>query len=198
MLAAEMATKLELKEHYESLGYSVTEKYRIGDFLLDLYAEKEDSKIAFEFKRRDNHFKSKNRLESIRRLLQEQGIRFKVVIVPRPVKRQIEVEGIEQSIFESFLLDLPSDLDELSTHTRPQEVNEVSVSSIKLQDDGYVEIAGSSEVVVELGYGSRSDDITFTDSFPFSFKGVWKYEDDGKLKLQEFTELEFDTSLFDK
>lgn len=198
VLAAEIATKLELKEHYESLGYSVCEEYRIGEFLFDLYVEKEDSKIAFEFKRRDNHFSSRNRFEEIRKYLQEQGIRFKVVIVPRPVKRQIEVDGIEQTIFESFLLDMPSELDELSTHTIPQEVNEVSINSITLRDYGYVEIAGSSEIIVELGYGSRSDDVTFTDSYPFAFKGVWKYENDGKLKLQELTELEFDTSSFNE
>ena len=198
VLAAEIATKLELKEHYESLGYSVYEEYRIGDVLLDLYVEKEDSRIAFEFKRRNNNFSSRNRFEEIRRYLQKQGVRLKVVIVPRPVKRQIEVDGIEQTIFESFLLDMPSELDELSTHTIPQEVNEVSINSIKLHDDGYVEIAGSSDVTVELGYGSRSDDVSFIDTLPFTFKGVWRYENDGKLILQEFTGLEFDTSSFDK
>ena len=198
VLAAEIATKLELKDHYKSLGYSVYEEYRIGAVLLDLYVEKEDYKITFECKRKDNHFSSRNRFEEIRRYLKEQGIRLKVVIVPRQVKRQIEVDGIEHTIFESFLLKMPSELDELSTHTILQEVNEVSINSITLHDDGYVEIAGSSEVIVELGYGSRSDDVTFTDTYPFTFKGVWRYEDDGKLKLQELTNLKFDTSSFDR
>lgn len=195
---AEKATALELKDRYESQGFTAYEEYRIGDYTCDLYVEKGDVKIAFEIKSSRLNANARAFLDKEREFLKSQGVHFRVVIVPRPVLKQIEVEGIEQSILDAFLLDLPSDLDELSSHTLPQEVDEVSISRIKLYEDGNIEINGSSDVTVDLEYGSRSDNVLFTEVFPFKFKGFWKYDEAGKLTFQKFTEIIFDTSSFDK
>ncbi len=196
---SERATLLELEDRYKSMGYLVYEDYRFGKFVCDLYVEKDDVKIAFEIKSRQICNNSKQHMDAMRQYLQKMGVHYRVVIAPRPVQRQIVVEEIEQTIFQALLDNLPSELDSLSTHTVPQEVEEVFIDSIKLNKGGLIEITGSSEVVVDLEYDNLGDEeLMFTESIPFNFNGILEYDDKGNVRLQKFTKLEFDTSLFDK
>lgn len=197
--AAEKATLLELIDRYKGMGYEVHEDYPIGDFRCDLYVEKGDVKLAFEIKTREIINNSRKRMEAMRKYLQDHGVHFRVVIAPRLVQRGIEVDDIEQIILDAFLCNLPSDLDALSTHTIPQEVEEVSITKISIHKDGLINIIGSSEVVVDLEYDNQGDEeLMFPESVPFSFSGVFEYNEKGELSLLEFTDLRFDTSSFEQ
>lgn len=197
--AAEKATLLELIDRYKSMGFEVHENYPIGDFRCDLYVEKDDIKLAFEVKTRELINHSRRQMELMRKYVEEQGVHFRVVIAPRPVQRQIVVEDVEQIILNAFLCNLPDDLDALSTHTIPQEVEEVSITKISISKGGVIRITGSSEVVVDFEYDNKDDEeLMFTESVPFRFSCVLVFDDNGNLSLLKFTELEFDTSSFEQ
>ena len=125
------------------------------------------------------------------------GIRFRLEIVRIPVDKHIYVEGIEETLEQHFYNDMPSDLDCLSTHTRVIEVEQAVLTSLELRSFDEIEICGGSEVIVDLCF-DNDDDSCFTESYPFTFKGVWCFNNLRELELQELIELNFDTSSYDK
>lgn len=193
-----MAAVMELKERYANQGFSVEEEKRIGEYRCDLYVEKGCVKLAFDVKAGKIHRYERVKQEAMRKYLQEQGIHYRVVIAPRPVQRHIHVEGIEDTIFRSFMHSVPSELDSLSTHTIPQEVEEANITDISIDRSGKILISGNSEVIVDLEYDYQSDEeLMYTESIPFTFSGIWLLNEEGKLEIEEYKKLEFDTSSFD-
>ena len=92
---------------------------------------------------------------------------------------------------------MPGELDCLSTHTRVVEVEQPVVTSLKLKSIDEIEIGGSSEVIVDLCF-DNDDDRCFTESYPFTFKGVWCFNNQRELELLELADLKFDTSSYDE
>ena len=193
--AAIEAAIVEMTDSYRKQGYEVTTDYKLGDYQVDLYCEKEGIKFAFDFKvrKRLNHA----RIESMRKYAKANGIHFRLVIVRIPVDKHISVEGIEETLEQHFINDMPSDLDSLSTHTRVVEVEQAVLTSIELKSIDEIEISGNSEVVVDLCF-DNDDDHCDTESYPFTFKGVWSFNDNRELELKELYELRFDTSSYEE
>ena len=92
---------------------------------------------------------------------------------------------------------MPSDLDCLSTHTRVVEVEQAVLTTLKMISIDEIEISGNSEVIVDLCF-DNDDDRCDTNSYPFTFKGVWCFNNQRELEIQELTELEIDTSSYDE
>ena len=147
--AAIEAAIAEMTDSYQKQGYEVRTDYKLGDFLVDLYCEKERNKFAFEFKAREGFDNS--RIEAMRNIAKENDIHFRVVIVRIPVDKHIYVEGIEETLEQQFNNDMPSELDCLSTHTRVVEVEKAVLTSLELKSLDKIEISGNSEVIVEIG-----------------------------------------------
>lgn len=195
IMAYERAAFEEMKERYQKQGYEIRTDYKLGDYHVDLFCEKGNLRFAFEFKARKrlNHA----RIEAMREIANENDIHFRVVIVRIPVDKHISVEGIEETLEQHFINDMPSDLDSLSTHTRVVEVEQAILTSIELKSLEEIEISGNSEVVVDLCF-DNDDDHCDTESYPFTFKGVWSFNDNRELELKELYELKFDTSSYDE
>ena len=191
--AAIEAAIAEMTDSYQKQGYEVRTDYKLGDFLVDLYCEKERNKFAFEFKAREGFDNS--RIEAMRNIAKENDIHFRVVIVRIPVDKHIYVEGIEETLEQQFNNDMPSELDCLSTHTRVVEVEKAVLTSLELKSLDKIEISGNSEVIVELCF-DNDDGSCFTESYPFTFKGIWSFNTKRELELQELIELKFDTSSY--
>ena len=64
--AAIEAAIAEMTDSYQKQGYEVRTDYKLGDFLVDLYCEKERNKFAFEFKAREGFDNS--RIEAMRNI----------------------------------------------------------------------------------------------------------------------------------
>ena len=194
-MAYERAAFEEMKERYQKQGYEIRTDYKLGDFHVDLFCEKGNLRFAFEFKARKrlNHA----RIEAMREIANENDIHFRVVIVRIPVDKHISVEGIEETLEQHFITEMPSDLDSLSTHTRVVEVEQAVLTSIELKSLEEIEISGNSEVVVDLCF-DNDDDHCDTESYPFTFKGVWSFNDNRELELKELYELKFDTSSYEE
>lgn len=195
IMASERAAVEEMKERYQKQGYEIRTDYKLGDFQVDLFCEKGNLRFAFEFKARKrlNHA----RIEAMREIANENDIHFRLVIVRIPVDKHISVEGIEETLEQHFITEMPSDLDSLSTHTRVVEVEQAVLTSIELKSLEEIEISGNSEVVVDLCF-DNDDDHCDTDSYPFTFKGVWSFNDNRELELKELYELKFDTSSYEE
>lgn len=193
--AAVEAAIAEMTDSYRKQGYNVNTDFKLGDYHVDLYCEKEGTKLAFEFKTRERS--DYERIEAMREIANENDIHFRVVIVRIPVDKHISVEGIEETLEHYFNNDMPSDLDCLSTHTRVVEVEQAVLTSIELKSLEEIEISGKSEVVVDLCF-DNDDDHCDTESYPFTFKGVWSFNDNRELELKELYELKFDTSSYEE
>ena len=195
IMAYERAAFEEMRERYQKQGYEIRTDYKLGDYNVDLFCEKGKIRFAFEFKARKrlNHA----RIEAMREIAKENDIHFRVVIVRIPVDKHISVEGIEETLEQHFITEIPCDLDSLSTHTRVVEVEQAVLTSIELKSLEEIEISGKSEVVVDLCF-DNDDDHCDTESYPFTFKGVWSFNDNRELELKELYELKFDTSSYDE
>lgn len=193
--AAVDAAIAEMTDSYRKQGYNVNTDFKLGDYHVDLYCEKEGTKLAFEFKTRERS--DYERIEAMREIAKENDIHFRVVIVRIPVDKHISVEGIEETLEQYFINDMPSDLDSLSTHTRVIEVEQAVLTSIELKSIDEIEISGNSEVVVDLCF-DNDDDHCDTESYPFTFKGVWSFNDNRELELEDLSELKFDTSSYEE
>lgn len=195
---AERQTLLELAERYESLGYRIKFDYHDEGIHCDMMAEKEGNIILFEIKAGPFNDRSRERIEHIKEYASQRGMKFKLVFARQEPIPQIEVEGLKESLELEFINNLPSDLDSLSTHTRVVEVEDVYITSLKVCKGGEMLIKGSSEVIVDLIYGSEDGDTVISDSFPFTFSGLWSFDDKEKLKLDVLEELDIDTSSFEE
>ena len=107
-------------------------------------------------------------------------------------------EEIEAVLYEFFILDIPSDLDALSTHTRVDDVHSVSIKEVIIQGGDLI-ITCSGMIGVSLQFGSdseqESDDIPMKMPFPFKFKGAFRYNGNG-YEVTECDDLVIDTDAF--
>lgn len=192
--AALQAAEHEMNHRYQKQGYKTYQNHKIGQYTIDLYAEKDGEKIAFEFKTR-GRLNTKG-LDGIRNYAKANGIHFRVVIVNIPIDKHITVEGIEQTLEQYFTNNMPNELDTLSTHTRIAEVEQAILTSINLSSIDNIEIEGKSEVIIDLCY-DNDENANFPASFPFTFKGTWTFDNNNVLQLDELSELNIDTSSYD-
>ncbi len=91
------------------------------------------------------------------------------------VKDELEA-SLSESLAHLFVSDFFDDLDELSTHTRPQDADGISVEITSIAEDG-VHFSGSGRVYCDMQFGSdgdcrRGDGLEWEDSFPFTFSGT--------------------------
>ena len=193
--AAIEAAIAEMTERYQKQGFAVRTDYKLGDTYVDLYCEKESLKFAFEFKTQEKFDSA--RIEAMREIAKENDIHFRVVIVRIPVDKHIYVEGLEETLEQHFNNDMQNDIDCLYKHTRVVEVEQAVLTTLKMISIDEIEISGNSEVIVDLCF-DNDDDRCDTNSYPFTFKGVWCFNNQRELEIQELTELEIDTSSYDE
>lgn len=85
---------------------------------------------------------------------------------------QIELQEQLSDIFTSDFFD---ELDILSSHTRPQDAEDVQVEIDDIGEET-ITFSGTGSVLCDLQYGSdgdcrRGDGLEFSDSYPFKFSG---------------------------
>lgn len=195
-LGAELAATIEIEEKYRQLGYRVERECRIGDARFDLFVEKGEDKIVFEFKCRRLNKYAQNQIERLRKVAAAHGIRFKMVLVNVPSEKRIIVDEIEQTLLSCFLNKIPDELNSMAPSVTIDEVEEVTIDEIHIQSISHIEIKGSSDVIVDLLDDEHS--IMHTMYCPFTFEGIWAFDDNGKLQLVELEKLNIDISKYFK
>jgi hypothetical protein len=99
-----------------------------------------------------------------------------------------------------FTSEFFDDLDILSTHTRPQDAEDVRVQVTEIGEEA-IRFSGSGRVVCDLQCGSdgdcrRGDGLEWSDSFPFTFVGHAETVDPHKPTV-ETSDIQIDTSKYD-
>lgn len=195
----ERATLEQLADEYRKKGFTVKREVIIGPYRVDLVASKGDENVYVELKTHRESPDAKRRIKEMADFFKKiPNAKFIVVVSRIPEFKKIEFDDIEQILTDYFILNFPSVLDELSTHTMIDEVYDVSISEIIIQN-GELDIECTGMVGVTLQYGSDSDqelgDEPMYMSFPFKFKGVIGY--DGKnYNVEDSNELEIDTDAY--
>ena len=91
---------------------------------------------------------------------------------------------------------IPDALDQLSPHTTIEGIETVEINCIDIKSYDEIIIRGSSAVTVTLNY-DKDDDEGYTDSYPFTFEGVWSLKS-SLIQLSHFNSLEINTNAFYK
>lgn len=189
----------QLSDDYREKGYMVKTDVRVGPYRVDLAATKGERTIYIEIKIHSENSAAKLRIKAMADYFKSvPNAKFMVVVARIPEFKKIEFDDIELVLTEYFTLEFPSDLDALSSHTKIDEVYDVSINEIMI-DGGDLHITCSGMVGVTLQYGSDLDqeegDEPMEMSFPFKFKGTISY--DGKnYSVEDCDELEIDTDAF--
>ena len=106
---------------------------------------------------------------------------------------------LQERLSDIFTSDFFDELDILSSHTRPQDAEDVE---IEIDDIGEETITffGTGSVLCDLQYGSdgdcrRGDGLEFSDSYPFTFSGEARTDDPRKVTVDR-DDVSVDTSSF--
>jgi len=191
------AALLSVERDLRQEGYIVQKETNVGDVRLDLLATKGDIVVACEIRVAGETERGK--ISEIKRRVQSvfPQARFEMLFIPYPIDREVEVEDIESKIWYYLTnVDPPSEIDNLSTHSRIEEVADIDITKIILGKDRFV-VGGSGSILVNLQYGSdgdveRGDGVESTMSFPFTFEALLNEQ----RNIETMEELEIDVSRF--
>lgn len=179
-----------IKQKAEEL---IRDGYRlIPDSPFDLLVEKNGHKRVYEFKYRNGDRRTL-KLEEIRKRAEKEGAEFIVVYMLRPNRDSIEFDDLGELIMEYFTDNFPSDLDELSSHTRLSEVYVEAITDISLTERD-ITIKGEASVTVSLQYGSdreqEEDEEEECMTFPMDFEASMNWN-------REITDMDYEIDTSD-
>lgn len=175
----EKATIDQLYDEYKQKGYNVQRDARLDKYRVDLKAEKDGHNVYIEVVRDKMDSDARRRIDAFESLVRQlPNSRLIVVPIRYSDEKKIEFNNIGTILFDYFEEDFPSELDELSTHTRLDSIDVVAIDSIKVYGQDIV-IKCNGQVNVQLQYGSDSEQEGKTPmvmSFPFEFEGTVTWE----------------------
>lgn len=194
----EKATIDQIADDYRERGYTVKKEIIVGPYRVDLIAKKGDETVYIELKSHSQSPEAKHRIKAMADYFKTvPNAKFIVVVSRIPELKKIEFEDIEAVLFEYFTMNLPSELDTLSTHTRIDELHRVKITEICIRD-GVLQITCKGMIGVTLQYGSYFDqegNESMYMSYPFKFKGIISY-DGKKYIVKDCEELAIDTDAY--
>lgn len=192
----------QIAEEYQQKGYLISKKEKLGKYESDLIARKENETVVIEVKSGKMTQDRKQVITELGNYVRKQGnFKFLIVIATPPKEKKLEIEEIEDLLTKILIEDFPSELDELSTHTRLEEVTDIDIDEIYI-DGKNIFVKGDGVVNVELQFGSDSDQNSGEgsknhDSFPFDFQVTLEYDAVNKLRIAEVDSLAIDVSAYD-
>ena len=191
----------QIAEDYIQKGYQVNKEELLGKFQADLVARKGEDQIVIEVKAGKMTPDRKQKIAGIADYVRSLGnYKFLVVIATPPKEKKLEIEDIETLISNYIHNDLPSELDELSSHTRPDEVFDIDIDEINISGEN-IFVKGDGVVSVELQFGTdgdqdKGDGFKSYDNFPFDFEITLAYNSKKELEIIEVDKFEVDTSSY--
>lgn len=191
----------QIAEDYIQKGYQVSKEERLGKFQADLVARKGEDQIVIEVKAGKMTPDRKLKIAGIADYIRSLGnYKFLVVVATPPKEKKLEIDDIETLITNYIYSDSPSELDELSTHTRLAEVFDIDIDEIKISGEN-IFVKGDGVVSVELQFGSdgdqeKGDGFKSYDNFPFDFEITLAYNSKKELEIIKVDKFDVDTSSY--
>lgn len=197
----EKSTIDQIADDYREKGYVIKTDINVGPYRVDLAAIKGNEIVYIELKTHSEGPESKRRIKAMADYFRKiPNVKFLVVVSRMPQLKQIEFEEIESVLCAYFMLEIPSDLDALSTHAIIDDVREVNISEICIKyGDIHVVCNGIIEVIIQYGSDLEQEEVEkpLYMSFPFKFKGIINY-DGNHYNVVECNDLRIDTDSYYK
>jgi Holliday junction resolvase-like predicted endonuclease len=167
----EAATAAEVARQLEADGYTVARDQRVDGAFYDLIATKQDQRIAVEVKARPRLRGAGAHLRDLRERAYRQGFtEFRLVVANPPHETLVEIDGLNQQLFQHMAEHPPQEIDDLTPSTRITGISSIDFDSARITPDA-IHLTGTGIVEVELEYagGEASDGGSWETDFPFSF-----------------------------
>ena len=185
----------ELVADLERRGFRVAREAQLGDQRVDLLAERDGERLAFEIKARSRLTDSTGAILRLRQAARYAGLNeFRLVVVNPPHAVDVSIENLDAELLRYFSVDgTPEALDAMSSQTRIVDVTDVDIESVEVRPLG-LHVRGRANAEVELtnSGGVEPDGLTTGDSVPFSFD----LELGPDLKIMQVSRLAMDTTSF--
>jgi Holliday junction resolvase len=190
----------QLVDDYTSKGYTVLHSVTVGTYQPDLVVKKGTEFIYIEVKTNKMTPEKRKKIVEIGNFVrQNPNHKFLAVIATEPRDKKLEIESIMTLIEAEMNADLPDELDQLSSHSRVEEVMDVDIREISIHAET-ISAKGVGVVSVSLQFGSDAEQDTgrpvLTESFPFEFDLEMKYGPDQALRIAKVNDLRVDTSSY--
>jgi len=192
----------QIAEDYTQKGYIVSKEEKLGRFRADLVARKDTEQIVIEVKAGEMTPDKKRQIAGIADYIRGLGgYKFLVVVATPPREKKLEIEDLEILISDYIhSAALPPELDELSTHTRPDEIFDIDIDEINISGKN-IFVKGDGVISVELQFGSdgdqdRGDGYKTFDNFPFDFEVTLAYNSKKELEIIDLEKFDVDTSSY--
>ncbi len=192
----------QIAEEYQQKGYKISKEEQLGSYRADLIARKGNETIVIEIKSGRMTPERKLQISELANYVRNHSnYKFLIVIATPPKDKKLEISDIKDLLAKKINIDFPSILDELSTHSRLEEVTDINIDEIIINRNT-IFVSGDGAVSLELQFGSFNDQnhdngIKNYDSFPFEFEITLEYNSENKLQITKVDKLEFDTSSYD-
>ena len=191
----------QIADRYIQQGYTVTKEEKLGNFRADIIARNGNEQIVIEIKAGKMTPEKKAQISGIADYIRDiGGYKFLVVIATPPKEKKLEIDDFETLITSYLHNELPSELDELSTHTKLLEVFDIDIDDITISGEN-IFVKGGGVVSIELNFGSdgdqnRGDGFKTFDKFPFDFEIILAYKSRKELEIMVVNKFDVDTSSF--
>jgi len=199
----------QIAEDYLQKGYKVFKEELIGKYRADLMVKKGGETIIIEVKSGKMTKDKKDAIAHLGNYVRSHGnYKFLVAIATPPKEKKLDIADIKslltqnliEKLTQKLMEELPDELDQLSTHSRIEDITDVDIDEIKIEGKS-IFVKGDGVISVELQYGSDGDQDSgdgykTNDSFPFDFEITLEYSVKNKLEIKKVNKLEVDTSSF--
>lgn len=156
----ETAKTEAIAAEYKTKGYDVFVSPFDSEPKYDLIAIKGRRKLAIEVVAHSNLRRESEKISKLRQKARKEGFdEFRLAVVSPPREIPVEVEGLQQKLFDYLAANVPTELAQLASHVRVKSLTQVDVDSISITARR-IRVAGNGVVVVQL-----EDDDEIEDGF---------------------------------
>ena len=173
-------------------GYRVTRDARLGDQVVDLLAERDGERVAFEIKARSRLAGSTQEVRRLREAARDAHLtEFRLVVVNPPHGVDVTIENLHEELLRCFAeTATPEVISALSSIAHVEDVTDVDVDRVDVRPSRiHVRGRANADVALDYGEGSGRDGLSASESFPFSFDLVLGPD----LRIVQMNHLSFDT-----
>lgn len=164
-----MAKILETVDKLEADGYIVQTDYRVDDLEFDIYATKNNQKdLYIEVKSAKYSERAQKRITKMLEYVKSlENAKFELLVATPPLKKEIEIEDINNILAYYLSENLPESLRSLSYKTVIDYVNDIELNSILITSNE-IEVLGTGSIEIIM-YADSEDEDGFNDVFPCEF-----------------------------
>lgn len=142
----------KIKRELKKEGFEIISGY---DSKFDIFAQKGEEKRIYELKLGKNRIQTKQFIK-LQEKAKELNAKLFIVYLEIPKSKDIYFDGLEDIIYDDLSEDMPSEIDEISTHSSLECIDNIEINEINFSK-GKCQVAGTGTVFVYLQFGSNSD-----------------------------------------